>query len=95
MVAQLDKEYVELSKERALKRFLSYLFFEGRPHTTKGQWFNPVVFALLRLLAKLPGDKSLNKPVFITGLGRSGTTVLGLIMSVHKDLGYLNEPKAA
>ena len=43
MVAQLDKEYVELSKERALKRFLSYLFFEGRPHTTKGQWFNPVV----------------------------------------------------
>ena len=95
MVAQLDKEYVELSKERTLKRFLSYLLFEGRPHTTKGQWFNPVVFALLRLLGKLPNAKALNKPVFITGLGRSGTTVLGLIMSVHKDLGYLNEPKAA
>jgi len=95
MVAQLDKEYVELSKERAIKRFFSYLFFEGRPHTTKGQWFNPVVFALLRLLAKLPGTKTVKKPVFITGLGRSGTTVLGLIMSVHKDLGYLNEPKAA
>ncbi len=95
MVAQLDKEYVELSKERTIKRFISYLFFEGRPHTTKGQWFNPIVFALLRLLGKLPGKKSLHKPIFITGLGRSGTTVLGLIMSVHKELGYLNEPKLA
>jgi len=95
MVAQLDKEYVELSKERSLKRFVSYLLFEGRPHTTKGQWFNPVVFSLLRTLGKLPGGKNVDRPVFITGLGRSGTTVLGLIMSLHKELGYLNEPKAA
>lgn len=95
MVAQLDKKYVELSKERSLKRFISYLLFEGRPHTTKGQWFNPVVFSLLRALGKLPGGKPVDRPIFITGLGRSGTTVLGLIMSLHKELGYLNEPKAA
>lgn len=95
MVAQLDKEYVEVSKERSVKRFISYLLFEGRPHTTKGQWFNPVVFSLLRTMAKLPGDKKVDRPIFITGLGRSGTTVLGLIMSLHKQLGYLNEPKAA
>jgi len=95
MVAQLDKEYVQLSKERSIKRFISYLLFEGRPHTTKGQWFNPVVFSLLRGLAKWPGGKKVDRPIFITGLGRSGTTVLGLIMSLHKELGYLNEPKAA
>ena len=27
-------------------------------------------------------------------MGRSGTTVLGKVLSMHRDLGYLNEPKA-
>ena len=94
MVAQLDKKYLNLSKEKTSKRFLSYLFFEGRPHSTKGQWFNPVVFFILKGLLKIRPNKPVEKPVFIVGLGRSGTTVLGLIMSMHKDLAYLNEPKA-
>jgi len=32
--------------------------------------------------------------VFIVGTGRSGTTVLGLILSMHRHVSYLNEPKA-
>jgi len=32
--------------------------------------------------------------VFITGLGRSGTTILGILLSLHRNIGYLNEPKA-
>ena len=94
MVAQIDKKYVELSKEKTIKRFFSYLLFEGRPHSTKGQWFNPVVFSVLKGLSKLTPNKPVDRPVFIVGLGRSGTTVLGLVMSMHKDLAYLNEPKA-
>jgi len=94
MLAQLDKRYIKLSKKKALKRFLSYFLFEGRPHSTTGQWFNPVVFFLLRLLLKFDQNTAVYKPIFIVGLGRSGTTVLGLIMSMHKDLAYLNEPKA-
>lgn len=33
-------------------------------------------------------------PVFILGTGRSGTTILGIVMSIHRDIGFLNEPKA-
>lgn len=94
MVAQLDKNYIKLSKEKALKRFVSYLFFEGRPHSTAGQWFNPVVFFVLKMLARFTERAPLDRPIFIVGLGRSGTTVLGLVMSMHKELAYLNEPKA-
>jgi len=35
-----------------------------------------------------------DSPVFILGTGRSGTTVLGTVLSMHKSVGYLNEPKA-
>ena len=28
-------------------------------------------------------------------MGRSGTTVLGLALSMHREVGFLNEPKAA
>lgn len=94
MVAQIDKTYVGLGLGRTARRFVSYLLFEGRPATTRGQWFNPVVFAWLRLLAALPGGGRVTEPIFITGLGRSGTTILGLLLSLHKDVGFLNEPKA-
>jgi hypothetical protein len=94
MVAQIDSDYKRYGLGKVSRRIISYSLFEGRPHTTKGQWFNPVVFTFLRLMNSFPGYPTLNKPIFITGLGRSGTTILGLILSLHRDVGFLNEPKA-
>lgn len=94
MVAQIDAAYRHHGRGRVLRRLASYALFEGRPATTRGQWFNPAVFAWLRALAVLPGHPRIDRPVFITGLGRSGTTILGLLLSVHRDVGFLNEPKA-
>jgi hypothetical protein len=94
MVAQIDSNYRQYGFGRLARRLASYAFFEGRPATTRGQWFNPVVFAWLRLLQALPGSPSVSAPIFITGLGRSGTTILGILLSLHKDVGFLNEPKA-
>jgi len=94
MVAQIDNKYKSHGVGKVIRRIISYGLFEGRPHTTRGQWFNPVIFIFLRLLKILPGTPALEKPIFITGLGRSGTTILGVILSLHKDAGFLNEPKA-
>jgi hypothetical protein len=93
MIAQLDKVYLQFGKGFALRRLASYLFFEGRPHTTRGQWINPFINGFLRLLATLPGEVKADRPIYITGLGRSGTTILGKILSLHEDIGFLNEPK--
>jgi hypothetical protein len=94
MVAQIDSDYVSYGCLRVIRRAASYAFFEGRPATTKGQVFNPVVFSFLRTLSVIPGSPSIARPIFITGLGRSGTTILGLLLSLHRDVGFLNEPKA-
>ncbi len=80
---------------KAITRFMSYAFFEGRPTTTKGRWINPIVFALLKAVATNNSRyRSVEKPVFILGTGRSGTTILGIVLSMHREVGYLNEPKA-
>lgn len=34
------------------------------------------------------------RPVFVTGCGRSGTTILGSTLAQHPDVVYLNEPRA-
>ena len=74
---------------------MSYAFFEGRPVTTKGRWINPLVFGLLkRFAATRKRYEAVEKPIFILGTGRSGTTILGIVLSMHADVGYLNEPKA-
>lgn len=93
MIAQLDRTYVQYGKGYALRRVLTYLLFEGRAHTTRGQWVNPFVRAFLELLAAIPGDIRADRPIYITGLGRSGTTILGKLLSLHEDVGFLNEPK--
>lgn len=94
MVAQIDAAYRRHGRGRVARRLASYALFEGRPATTRGQWFNPAVFAWLRTLAALPGCPQVRQPVFVTGLGRSGTTLLGLLLSMHREVGFLNEPKA-
>ena len=94
MVAQLDQQYFKSRPSKAVTRLLSYSLFEGRPVTTKGQWINSIVFAHFTLEKLLPQLKKVNKPIFITGSGRSGTTMLGILLSIHKDVSFLNEPKA-
>lgn len=94
MIAQIDRDYLNYGVARAARRIASYSFYEGRPLTTKGRFINPVVFAWLRATASMPGETTVDRPIFITGLGRSGTTVLGILFSVHRQVGYLNEPKA-
>ncbi|BFM05565.1 sulfotransferase family protein [Halioxenophilus aromaticivorans] len=93
MIGQLDKTYLTYSKRSVAHRLVSYFLFEGRPHTTKGQWINPFVNAFLRTLALVPGEPIPDRPIYITGLGRSGTTILGKVLSLHEQVGFLNEPK--
>nr|WP_321399015.1 sulfotransferase [uncultured Desulfobacter sp.] len=94
MVAQIDKQYLKYGFGKTVRRFFTYVCFEGRQLTTKGRWANPFIFGFLRLLSRIPTCHSVKEPVFITGLGRSGTTILGTLLSIHSDVGYLNEPKA-
>ena len=94
MVAQIDTLYVQTSLQKTLIRLLSYTFFEGRPLTTEGRWSNRIVLRFLKSQKKIPSFKTIDKPIFIIGIGRSGTTLLGNLLSIHPDVGFLNEPKA-
>lgn len=93
MVAQVDRSYFRASAGRSVTRLISYALFEGRPLTTRGRWINPLVFANAHRAAR-SGSGSPDRPVFIIGTGRSGTTILGVVLSMHRDVGFLNEPKA-
>jgi len=94
MIAQIDKKYIRLRPFKALTRIFMYLLFEGRPLTTKGRWINTYVFFFFSLIDGLPLFKKVKKTVYILGTGRSGTTILGVILSIHKKCVFLNEPKA-
>lgn len=94
MVGQIDVNYIRSRPTKAFSRLVCYALFEGRPLTTRGQWINPLVFAQLRAWKHLPQLKRVKKPIFILGTGRSGTTILGVLLSMHRDVGFLNEPKA-
>lgn len=94
VIAQLDPLYVRLRPRKALVRVLSHLLFQGRFLTTDHRWLNLIILAELRGLQKLPQIKPVDRPIFIIGTGRSGTTVLGKVLSIHRDVGFLNEPKA-
>lgn len=95
MIGQIDKDYISIRPFKLYARLISYLLFEGRPLTTKGRWINRFVFANYKLGLKIISDKAkVDEPIFILGTGRSGTTMLGILLSMHKDVGFLNEPKA-
>ena len=94
MFAQVDSRYFRLRPFAAARRVASRALFEGRPITTGGRWINPLILALMRVEKRLPQLRPVEQPVFIVGIGRSGTTILGTILSLHRDVGYLSEPKA-
>lgn len=94
MIAQIDSAYINARPWKLWSRMVSYALFEGRPLTTRGQWINPLVFAHFAVEKRLPINRKISKPVFILGTGRSGTTILGIVLSMHRDVGFLNEPKA-
>ena len=95
MIAQINPSYIKTRPMKALTRFMSYALFEGRPVTTKGRWINPLVFSILKTVSTTKNRyKPVEKPIFILGTGRSGTTILGILLSMHREVGYLNEPKA-
>jgi hypothetical protein len=93
MVAQLDHDYIRARPARGLARLASYALFEGRPLTTRGRWINPLLKAMGRNIAVRRWKSEIRKPIFILGTGRSGTTILGKILSLHREVGWLNEPK--
>lgn len=94
MIAQLDSLYFKIRPWKLWSRLVSYGLFEGRALTTKGRWINPLVFAHFAIEKYLPQLGCVEKPIFILGTGRSGTTVLGIVLSMHREVGFLNEPKA-
>ncbi|BCO09745.1 hypothetical protein GF1_21210 [Desulfolithobacter dissulfuricans] len=94
MIAQVDKTYIRTRPWKLWSRMVSYALFEGRPLTTRGRWVNPIVFAHFAVEKRLTQLKRVEKPVFILGTGRSGTTILGVVLSMHREVGFLNEPKA-
>lgn len=94
MPAQLDWHYIRTRPTKLYPRLMSYVFLEGRPLTTSGRWFNPVVFGLYELAKRLPEIKKVEEPVFILGTGRSGSTIFGKVLSMHPHIAFLNEPKA-
>lgn len=94
MIAQLDRHYFNNGFKKVYTRLLAYFLFEGRPLTTKGRFINPVVAIFLKICSATPFRKKIQTPVFIVGSGRSGTTLLGKLLSAHNDIAFLNEPKA-
>ncbi len=94
MVAQIDRKFFAARPWKIWPRLVAYTLFEGRPLTTRGRWINPLVFAGYRFWSLVPISPREVRPIFILGTGRSGTTVLGSVLSLHRDVGYLNEPKA-
>lgn len=95
MIAQLSGDYISRFPRKTFTRLFAYFLIEGRPATTKGRWFNTVTFSFLKLASHFRQKKQTQSPVFITGTGRSGSTILGVVLSTHPSFGFLNEPKAA
>jgi len=94
LIAQLDHKYIYTRPLKAIARLNSYVFIEGRPITTRGQWINPLLFTQFDLVKRIPQLKKVEQPIYIIGMGRSGSTILGKVLSMHPQVAFLNEPKA-
>lgn len=92
MIAQINKEYLKERPMSALKRLLCYIFFEGRPSTSRAYNINLLTTKFLKFISTTyPRSDFKHTPVFIIGMGRSGSTMLANILSIHKDFAVLNE----
>ncbi len=94
MIAQLTPDYIQRRPLQAARRLVGYGLFEGRAMLQRGRWINPLVFAHFAVEARLPQLRRVERPAYIVGLGRSGTTILSHLLSFHRAIGSLNEPKA-
>jgi hypothetical protein len=94
MIAQLTPTYIRRRPHKALVRLMGYGLFEGRALLQRGRWINPLVFTHFAIVKRLPIFRGAEAPIFIVGTGRSGTTILHHVLSFHRDVGALNEPKA-
>jgi hypothetical protein len=94
MIAQLDGDDLRSRPTKALSRVVTHLFLQGRPLTTSMRWMNPLLMTQYGIAKRLPMPRKVTKPVFVLGTGRSGTTILGKVLGFHRDLLFLNEPKA-
>ncbi|MEN8219477.1 MAG: sulfotransferase [Pseudomonadota bacterium] len=94
MISQLDKNYIYARPSKVISRIIAHAMFEGRPLTTKARWINRFVFAQYALVKHIPQLKKVEKPIYILGTGRSGSTILGKVLSLHPSVTFLNEPKA-
>jgi len=94
LIAQLDRDYIRTRPTKALSRVVAHLLLQGRPLTTSMRWMNPLLMAQYGVAKKLPMLRKVDAPVYVLGTGRSGTTILGKVLGMHRDLLFLNEPKA-
>ena len=94
MIAQIDKHYIRTRPYKAISRLVNHVLLQGRPLTTRWQWLNPLLFAQFNFIKRLPQLKKVEKPIYIMGIGRGGTTILGTVLSMHPHVNFLNEPKA-
>lgn len=94
MTAQVDRAYLRASPAKALGRLLAATLFEGRPLTSRARALNPLVRAVHSAAPRLAGTTLARPPLYVIGTGRSGTTWLAKVLSLHPDVALLNEPKA-
>jgi hypothetical protein len=94
MIANLDADYIRMRPSKAIARLVGHLLLQGRPLTTRWRWMNLILFAQFAIVKRLPQLKKVEKPICILGTGRSGTTILSKVLSMHPYVAFLNEPKA-
>jgi len=94
MPAQIDRAMLGKRPWKLPGRLIAWALIEGRPLTTRARWMNPLVFLGLRVAQYVAPPVENTRPLFIIGTGRSGTTVLGKLLGMHRQVMFLNEPKA-
>lgn len=94
LIAEIDETFAKRAPDRMFSRVLAQGLFEGRPPMTRGRSLDVVTREHLKLVSSQWPRHTVDRPIFIVGVGRSGTTLLGRILAAGKGVGYLKEPKA-